>query len=1241
MRNKGRYFALATLFLVAFLFLLTFSTLSTVVVAQEQVVFNSFSGAQNTVADATIPDHEVILNVFQTQLSNEFVAQQQLAAVEVCGCESYSNTLSLTNTGDLYDVYSLQSSGENAQWTTLAPAVFELAPGETKQITQYTKVPCGTEGIEQVNIDAQSRYNGGATITQDVYASTCANANLFLQNNHYTTCPCTPTAYKATVVNTASYTDTFDLFVNNGLDKDYYRLSKYIVTLQPGMSEDIFVYIKQPCDVYGTYVFDLQAQARSTEIITQVPLSMDILQACYTYDVVLGEMYAFDAQQTEVDIPFTPKEEYAYEICEGESAVILANVRNPSNIINQYNVLLDAGSFMSASPLSLALIPGQEELVSLLVQPKAGDAGQYLFSLDLNAIRGDLHTVVPFSMQVVDCAAPATTSWWTWAILGFILLLLLLLLLALLYLAKKRKENKEGLAKPPKAAKTAGKKSKKVSSTKEGVGKSFWKWLIPILLLLLLLFGTVGWFAYPKVKAKLAEGIAQTAPVSNPVDTLLPWYFDLLILILLLALLFLLLLFGRKLWNWLKQKWKSFRKKGFKVKKLKKEKSPFWNAQRKKKWLKWLKWLGILLLLLLLLGMVAAGVYFGSKEYGKWKATQADENKKLLGDLEENVKDLKDEIEGLNDVLSEKEKEIFNNDLNKIRDDLDEIQDDLDDLETSGEESEQEKQDLQDELSTLEEELNEIKDAVDTTDEMQKERTEDLKKAVEDLAERVNELGDGLDDEPQLDPAVVAALQEQLQSLEDQIAEKEQELNDLELQLIQHIQDAASGDSEAQQEIQNLHGQMENLENEIQSLRNDHQNLQDQIDALEGRVTTLEDDVDDIKNRLDALENQVTNILVQVDVMENEQPEPQDVSEIEERVEEVKEEVEQIKFILEEPLDEDVPENFKTILALDMSLSTLAKDNGIVRADTIKEQAQRYVIGEKVTVMVIGINPVLVRQNIRGDIAKRVIRNLLPISTKTNVEAAMKRADRILGNDPGRIVVISDLIHTQGGDPYEAKKELEEKGREVIFIDVRDLAPVMIEQAPVFVINDQPVEVVGTVDAVVEDAEEEAGEQPEETTEEAEEETGEQPEGTEGAEEEPLVEEPVVESTTTPQPKGYELEIPKNGKVFIDLKKHFKDIDNDDLTYSISPMENIDTLLKDGVVTFLPKKDFVGDDLVTFTADDGKEGVTSSPEITVKVLDVPGKSWTNEDFKKLLPLIITLVFMIFLYQITKDSDKKK
>ena len=1229
MRNKGKYFALATFFLLTFLFLLTFSA---VVVAQEQVVFNSLSGAQNTGADTTLPEHEVILNLFQTQLSNEFVAQQQLAAVEACGCESYSNTLSLTNTGDLYDVYSLQSSGENAQWTTLAPAVFELAPGETKQITQYTKVPCGTEGVQQVNIDAQSRYNGGATITQDVYARTCVNANLFLQSNHFTTCPCTPTAYKATVVNTATYTDTFDLLVNNGLDKDYYRLSKYVVTLQPGMSEDIFVYIKQPCDVYGTHVFDLQARARSTEIITQVPLSMDILQACYTYDVVLGEMREFDAQQTEVDVTFAPKEEYAYEICEGQSAVILAKVRNPSNIINQYNVLLDANPFMSASPLTLALVPGQEELVSLLVQPQAGDAGQYLFSLDLNAIRGDLHTVVPFSMQVVDCAAPAATNWWTWAILGFILLLLLLLLLALLYLAKKRKENNGGIAKPPKAAKAAGKKSKKVSSAKSSVGKSFWKWLIPILLLLLLLFGTVGWFAYPKVKAKLAEGITETALTTNPVDTLLPWYFDLLILILILALLLLLLLFGRKLWNWLKQKWKTFRKKGFKVKKLKKEKSPFWNAQRKKKWLKWLKWLGILLLLLLLLGMVAAGVYFGSKEYGKWKATQADENKKLLGDLEENVKDLKDEIEGLNDILSEKEKEIFNNDLNKIRDDLDEIQDDLDDLETSGEESEQTKQDLQDELNALEEELNEIKDAIDTDDDMQKERTEDLKKAVEDLDEKVNALDDN--DEPQPDPAVVAALQEQLQSLEDQITDKEQELNDLELQLIQHIQEAASGDAEAQQEIQNLQGQMEGLENEIKDLKDEHNNLQEQIDALEGRVTTLEDDVDDIKNRLDTLENQVTNILVQVDVMENEQPEPQDVSEIEEKVEEVKDEVEQIKFILEEPLNEDVPENFKTILALDMSLSTLAKDNGVVRADTIKEQATRYVIGEKVTVMVIGINPVLVRQDISGGIAKRVIRNLLPISTKTNVEAAMKRADRILSDDPGRIVVISDLIHTQGGDPFEAKAELEEKGREVIFIDVRDLAPV-VEEAPVFVINDEPVEeVVGTVDAVVEPTE-----APEETTEETTEETEETTEETtEGVE---TTETVAPAEETEPQKKGYELEIPKNGKVFIDLNKHFKDIDNDELTYSVSPMENVDTLLKDGVVTFLPKKDFVGNDLVTFTADDGKDGVTTSPEITVKVLDIPGKSWTNEDFKKLLPLIITLVFMIFLYQITKDSDKKK
>ena len=131
MREKLGSAIISFSFLLALL-LFSFSLFSSFTLAEDVTTHMFDVPFSNNDNLNDLADHEVILNLYDGQVSSQFITQQQLSSVGVCSCESYSNTVYVSNTGTLYDTYTARSSGEHAAWTTLAPATFELAPGEKK-----------------------------------------------------------------------------------------------------------------------------------------------------------------------------------------------------------------------------------------------------------------------------------------------------------------------------------------------------------------------------------------------------------------------------------------------------------------------------------------------------------------------------------------------------------------------------------------------------------------------------------------------------------------------------------------------------------------------------------------------------------------------------------------------------------------------------------------------------------------------------------------------------------------------------------------------------------------------------------------------------------------------------------------------------------------------------------------------------------------------------------------------------
>ena len=140
-----------------------------------------------------------------------------------------------------------------------------------------------------------------------------------------------------------------------------------------------------------------------------------------------------------------------------------------------------------------------------------------------------------------------------------------------------------------------------------------------------------------------------------------------------------------------------------------------------------------------------------------------------------------------------------------------------------------------------------------------------------------------------------------------------------------------------------------------------------------------------------------------------------------------------------------------------------------------------------------------------------------------------------------------------------------------------------------------------------------------------------------------------TEPTITPTP---EIEVPKaenftfrmwpkNTQKIINLSKHVKDPDNDALTFSFTPVQNISIALNGGVATLTSAKDFTGIRHVTFRANDGKGGEVTLPAITLVVTDTEDEATPFYVGWMVAGAIVLLILVTSVILVAKNKKKRE
>ena len=128
-----------------------------------------------------------------------------------------------------------------------------------------------------------------------------------------------------------------------------------------------------------------------------------------------------------------------------------------------------------------------------------------------------------------------------------------------------------------------------------------------------------------------------------------------------------------------------------------------------------------------------------------------------------------------------------------------------------------------------------------------------------------------------------------------------------------------------------------------------------------------------------------------------------------------------------------------TVLIIDVSASMNAKENGESRFEKAIGKAPGYLSGRN-SIILAENAPLIVLENEGSEIAKDVLKKIKPKATTTNLGDSLLLAKDILGDSPGRIVVLSDFISTEGPDVEVVRAALASNDQIVDFVDVSNNA---------------------------------------------------------------------------------------------------------------------------------------------------------------------------------------------------------
>ncbi len=308
------------------------------------------------------------------------LAQTSPQSVEVCPRDTalFVTTLQSDTNAD----FTLTNRGSASNWATTVPTGSHLNANEEKTIYTYV-TPSIAAYPGTYNLDVVASRSGETKSSSfALKVKDCFGASLVSASPESQLCPSEIGTFKFTLRNTGAYQEAFVLKLQGQLT-DQLKLSDSSVVLASGESKDIFVYVTAPKNA-GEYSFTVSAQGSSGKSIQSFEGKVNV-KPCYSFTV--------DAQQSNS------------LFCEHTAKIIPITIKNEGTTTNQYSLSLDGPSWVSLEKNTVALLPGNSQIVRLIAAPDFGVEGSFKTVVTVAPQKGTEKALTELALNVKKCHA--------------------------------------------------------------------------------------------------------------------------------------------------------------------------------------------------------------------------------------------------------------------------------------------------------------------------------------------------------------------------------------------------------------------------------------------------------------------------------------------------------------------------------------------------------------------------------------------------------------------------------------------------------------------------------------------------------------------------------------------------------------------------------------------------------------------------------------------------------------------
>lgn len=306
--------------------------------------------------------------------------------------------LTVTNTGNVEDVFSLSKFGSSSSWGTLSTNSLTLGPGGSDNVLLDVTVPAGTsDGSYDIFVTATSQGDPQETFTAQtttvVENPPFYDVVLSAPVQNIGVHPGETAEYTISVQNNGNTADTIDL-TKSGAYSDWGSLSHDYVVLDFGATQDITLTVDVPSDAQeGDYPIDVRGTSQgNSSKYSEITLTTNVIPRIYDVN-----LYCDITSQTARP---------------GEQLVYMITVHNNGNVEDTIDLSLSGpySSWGTLSTNSVTLVPGYTEDFTLTVDiPSDAQGGDYPIDVK-GTSQGDpsqtdeiscISTVEPYIYEVI------------------------------------------------------------------------------------------------------------------------------------------------------------------------------------------------------------------------------------------------------------------------------------------------------------------------------------------------------------------------------------------------------------------------------------------------------------------------------------------------------------------------------------------------------------------------------------------------------------------------------------------------------------------------------------------------------------------------------------------------------------------------------------------------------------------------------------------------------------------------